>query len=194
MKLDNVKSTSVSFNEYKKRLRKQGYRKLGSGLYAEVYSKKGCNHVIKLAHMCDHLWHHDGYLAYLRHIDPSNPMFPRIKSVERFNYKEPKHKQLVRYYAVKMERLIEYEDVDWDTCDAEFKRMGIESFYDFEEPPAYAPKLKDKVVKSAYKTLQKLWRKFSNDLHDGNVMWRKEKQGRYQLVITDPATLRYGCR
>lgn len=193
MKLDNVKSTNVSFNDYKKKLRKRGYRKLGSGLYAEVYGRKGSVHVIKVAHMGDHLWHHDGYLAYLRLIDPSNPMFPRIKSVERFNHVKSK-RVCTRYYVVKMERLIEYENVNWDVCEQEFKHMGIDSFYDFEESnPVYAPKTKDKIVLSAYKTLQKLWRKFNNDLHDGNVMWRKGKRGRYQLVITDPATLRYNC-
>ena len=189
MKLSNVKTTDVSIYEYKKRLRKQGYRKLGSGLYAEVYGKKGCDHVIKIGAL-ETAWHKDGYVGFLRHIDPSNPMFPKIKTVERFNVME-KSTIAGRYYVVKMERLIEYTNVQWKTCKEVYDRMGIETFYDFEEPPTYAPAFKSKFAARAYKILHKLWSKYRDDLHDGNVMWRKKKDGRYQLVITDPATIRF---
>lgn len=189
MKLANVKTTDVSFNDYRKQLRKQGYRKLGSGLYAEVYGKKGVNHVFKIGRL-ETVWHEDGYIGFLRHIDPSNPMFPKIKSVERFNVLK-KNVVQSRYYAVKMERLIEYESVKWEVCQKVFNRMGIESFYDFEDPPKYAPTFKSKFAARAHKILHKLWDKYHDDLHDGNVMWRKKEGGKYQLVITDPATKKY---
>lgn len=189
MKLTNVQTTDVSFYEYRKQLCKQGFRKLGSGLYAEVYGKKKCNYVIKIGQL-ENNWLDDGYVAFLRHLDTSNPMFPKIKSVERFNWVK-KSSVHSRYYVVKMERLIEYEDVNWDICEKAFERMGVDTFLDFEEPAEYAPSFKSKFAARAHKILHKLWAKYHSDLHDGNVMWRKKKDGKYQLVITDPATRKY---
>lgn len=191
MKLPSAVDTNVSFKDFMKQLKNEGYRKLGSGLYAHVFAKKGVEGVIKVGNLDDRLWHEDGYVAFLRMIDPSNPLYPEIHSIQRYNVRtKGKRYPADRYYVVHMERLIDSESTSWKKQEEALEALGIDDIYDLEVKKRYLPKFKSKWFKEAYSALHKLWRTYSDDLHEGNVMWRKRDKG-YQMVITDPATVSF---
>lgn len=193
MKLATVKTTTTSYRTYTDMLIEQGYLMIGSGLFAEVYSKKGCDHVIKVGCLRSiNGWHTDGYVGFLRRLDLSNPLFPAITQVERFALVE-KNVVSSRYYVVKMERLIEYHNIRSSAREAALNKIGVESVDEFEESTGRrGGPFKSNVVNQAHRILQALWSKYSSDLHTGNVMWREIKANEYQLVITDPATGKFG--
>lgn len=192
MKLDPPIRTNVTFDNYLDELAVKGYKCIGSGSFAAVYARKRDKTVIKVGLLdpCD-TWNDDGYISFLKVIDTKNPMFPKIKRVERYNYRdnpsEPYNLDNTRrYYVVEMERLVDYYNVHRKTREDTLRKIGIGSIYDFCEDSNKG--WKSKWAKRAHNLLLKLWKRSNDDIHDGNVMFRKKDNGKVQMVITDPAT------
>ena len=189
MKIPRVVKTNISIDDYKKTLHADGYRYVGSGLYATVYSKKNSRFAIKIARMRE-----DGYLDYLRLIDPSNPFFPKVYSVKCFSYRNADYPwDNYSYYVVKMERLVPFNTVNGEKRERIFEQIGLDDIcqldeFEINELHSYLKESKAKKPKlfQVIRTLKKLYRKSESDLHDGNVMWRVKRKGIPQLVITDP--------
>lgn len=192
MKLDPAKRTNVTYDDYVDALKSAGYKCIGSGSFASVYAKHGSKTVIKvgLLDLYD-TWKDDGYVSFLKIIDPKNPMFPKIVRVERYIFRHnPSLPYAIdntgRYYVVEMERLADHRAVSWKTRREVLNRIGLTSIYDFGR--IKHRKLKSVWAIRANAILERLWRYRIKDMHDGNVMFRKKKDGKVQMVITDPAT------
>lgn len=194
MKIPGISRTKLSYDDYVNQLRSQGYRLLGYGAFAQVYAKKGEKNVIKIGYVDN--WKYDGYLAFLKAVDPSNSLFPKIRSVQRFYYKEKKwseifeseYEALDRYYVVEMERLVSMYKVPHKKQKEVYARHGMQNFHDLCQAGYWwtPPRFKTKRARTAYKILDKLYQTYDEDIHDGNVMFRQSKTGKYELVITDP--------
>jgi hypothetical protein len=191
MNIGSVIRTSTSYIDYVKQLRQTGYRMIGHGAFAQVYGNNKLNTVIKIGLVDD--WRCDSYVGFLRAVDPSNKMFPKIHSVQRLHYKGKEKSGIDnshipvedRYYVVEMERLIPYNKVKRADVDDVLARHGVDSIFDFGTCWG-RPKFKTNRAKTAMDILKKLYRRYDEDIHDGNVMFRKEKSGKLELVITDP--------
>lgn len=194
MKVDSIIRTSVSYINYITELKNQGYRLVGHGAFAQVYGKHTSNHVIKIGLVDD--WKEDAYIGFLREIDPSNKLFPKIHSIERFYYKgeeksgleEGNIKVTDRYYVVKMERLLSFSEVKGKDRMAVYNRHGIGDIYDLGQCCSNRPKFRTKRARTAFDILKKLYDRYEEDIHDGNVMFRKSRSGKLELVITDPVS------
>ena len=165
-------------DQYTKTLKSKGYKYLNSGAFGSVYSKgKGSKHVIKVC------GDEDNYIEYLKHRIPGNPFFPKIHSIKKFYDKE----ECENWFAVKMERLIPYSKVPRKVrSKIEEKhglRHGIEDLCDNIDLLMWGAR--NKQYKNFLKVLNKMFDRYRDDMHDGNVMFRKRGRG-YQLVVTDP--------
>jgi hypothetical protein len=160
-------------------LRSAGWRQIGSGYHAEVYTKPDANYVIKLFES------DRAYLDFLKLVrQHPNKHFPKIKGrvlIDR-NIK-----------GVRLEKLTIQQKV----------QVGDKSFYPSELMDVYLISLRhdlntvqDKIIKYAQEYLKsnpelqealalindKLLYAYSNDIHDENVMMRSDGTP----VIIDP--------
>lgn len=193
MHVDSITRTSVSYIDYLKHLRSQGYRMIGHGAFAQVYGKRSSPTVIKIGLVED--WRTDSYIGFLRTMDPSNKMFPKVHSVQRLHYKGKEqsgfddntfHTVEDRYYVVEMERLLSHYHVKKKDVAEALNRHGAADIYDFGTSWSRPRKFKTKRAQTAMDILRKLYRKYCEDIHEGNVMFRKDKMGKLELVFTDP--------
>lgn len=199
MQIPNITRTKLSYEDYVDGLKAKKYRLIGYGAFAQVYAKKGGNTVIKVG-LVDS-WHEDGYVAFLKALDPSNKLFPKIHSVYRFYYKNKRWSNLFgeeievsdRYYVVEMERLVPLSRVKNADLKVIYERHGITSIFDFgQEGYGFkTPKFKTKRARTAHQILSNLYKKYDEDIHDNNVMIRQGKSGKAELVITDPVSFVY---
>lgn len=193
MKLPAETDTNLTFGEFKTLLLQANYGFIGCGSYAEVYSKRYAKTVVKIGKVgCfgyhgKNLWDTDAYINFLKRIDPLNPMFPKITEMSLFRCKLGDHnsEEYEYYYVVRMERLSDWYVVPMAKRTQLLSKLGINSIYEFEDHQR-KPKFKCAFAKKAYTILAPLFRMFTCDIHDGNVMWRKHSQTDIQLVITDP--------
>ena len=177
MKLPRRVKTKVRMDRYTDNLQELGYKYFDSGSFASVYAKPGSKNVIKVGK----IQYQDAYIAFLKSIDETNPHFPKVKSVQLFKNSGGD------YYVVEMERLINFFDVK-DTS-SKLTRLGITNDRDYYgqldsmQELEFTPRTKH--MKQVKRVLRTLFNTHNEDLHAGNVMWRKRGQG-YQFVITDP--------
>jgi hypothetical protein len=179
MKLPRKVRTKVNKAEYEAGLKESGYEMIGYGSFATVYGKRKSNQVIKVGDLGKN-HNNDGYLAFLKNINNNNPHFPKIQSVQIFTHSDG------NYYVVEMERLIHFHDVKH--YNSKLARLGLmgDSYYgplDDLQDLEFTPRTKH--MKQVKRILKILFRKYDEDIHSGNVMWRKRGCG-YQFVITDP--------
>jgi len=173
-------------------------RRIGSGAFAIVYRSQipsNSNLVMKVAY-CDRI-KKDAYFDYLKTVvlkQPSNSLVPRVKSVEVFKGQD-RYGDISYAYVVIMERLVEYSNVGNKIAEKVLSHYGLRSTYDLlvtdknaRQLNALASKDKSGELKPILRPLKRLMCKHGEDLHHGNVMWRKTglKRLPYQLVITDP--------
>lgn len=199
MHIPHVTRTKLSYGDYIDHLKAQKYRLIGYGAFAQVYAKKGENTVIKVG-LVDG-WQEDGYVAFLKALDPSNKLFPKIRSLQRFYFKGKFWSEYYgqeieasdRYYVVEMERLVPLSRVKNADLKEVYARHGITSIFDFgQEGYGFkTPKFKTKRARTAHQILSKLYKKYDEDIHDNNVMIRQGKSGKMELVITDPVSFVY---
>jgi hypothetical protein len=154
------------------RLTKAGYKKLGSGLFGEVYARPGEDFVLKLFNVTDH-----AYIIFLnfclKNIGNSN--------LPKFNGKMVRVTE--ETYAVRMERLVKSPK-----SDSSILELIRDAFYDYlwaDEEHNDADKL-EQIDPNLADTLSALadycvGKSIRNDLHPANIMKRGTT-----FVITDP--------
>lgn len=181
-----VQNTDVSLETFvKTNLRgKRKLKKLGNGAFGTVFGTKSGKTVVKIGYLTD-VWGDsvDGNVSYLRFIAtamkyPTNPFFPKIKSVKLF-----KHKGGETYMVVEMERLNELPSEHYNLAS-----LMSQLAWDKRRAETYGMLgLSAKVVKAlkeVHTVIQTVRNRYhcSTDIHAGNVMIR----GKNQLVVTDP--------
>lgn len=196
MKVSTVKNT-CNRDQYEAILRQNGYTFAGSGCYGVVY-KKG-NHVIKVFNKN----HNDAYLAFVEAVaatgNNDNPWFPKFNHLMTCS---PKHGE--EWCAVQMERLVEVKHNSRKYGDFLEIVNDIDFGSNLDGSIRYAEAVGDKTMKEdrlkeldalvlrltnrqnhmndAWVVLKDIFKRFSPDIHSGNLMVRKN--GEY--VITDP--------
>lgn len=195
-----LKSKSdTSYDKFVKNLRKKGYRRIGSGVFGEVYATKRSRHVIKIG-ITDR---NEAYLDFLNVVkkNQKNPHFPKIHSLTKVivnNKSKDKDDDEDYfwddfdnddYFIVKMERLKAIGHLGRRIQNREAEKFGVDSIYDFDSIKFYnkeaVKRASGKHRKEAIKKLHKLLWNHGEDLHTGNLMWRIRGKKK-QLVITDP--------
>lgn len=176
------KISSKDLKDYKQLisfLKKDGYKQIGSGMYAYCYAKKGEDFVIKIFN----IEYDRPYYAYLNKIKKlKNPYTPKILEVIKKNIGK------CRYCLVVMEKLKHYQDLkvheviylvkkhfDLDSI----KQSYDELTWDFETPI--------KALQRVFKILNEINLKMPcyTDIHEDNIMFRKIEQGFFPVII-DP--------
>lgn len=167
---------------------------LGSGSFGWVFEHPlDADKVIKIG-KCKTLKNNnvepqrDAYFSYLMEIlkHQDNPYFPKIHDCKLHFYE----KYDEYYYIVIMERLYDYhyaDNIAESKKEKFFKKIGIETYGEIIDI-CYAPEPKKNIcdkLKTACVILRKMFDNFDDDMHAGNVMWRKNPRS-VQLVITDP--------
>lgn len=161
---------------------------LGTGYFSKAYSNKKSEYVYKVGIMTTH-YKKDPYLVYLSKGHSSNPLFPKVRTITIF------HHPLESFYVVEMERLQSLNDTKLKAVNRAIKNEFV-NFYDnhacIERPSKEAQKefmttLKKKFshhinIKESIKVFSYVFNRFCYDLHDKNMMMRKNGE----LVITDP--------
>lgn len=190
MQISLNKKTAIACcsNQYIKSLHKQGYRVVGTGFYSNVYGKKYTNHVIKVGHTRYKDPIDDAYLSFIRMVANSkNPHFPKVLGFSLYKAAG------TYWYAVKLEKLVPFFKVPYKKRkDRVFHWVKVSSYEEESQReyitwnPNRSPK-RCKFEKDAYNTLYALFRRHNDDLHENNIMWRKQSNSQLQLVITDPA-------
>lgn len=193
MKLPRVMKSKVDRYDYCQNLKKKGYSMIGSGAYAEVWSKPKSRAVIKVGHCNPSCFGIDAYLSYLKLIpsNTKNPLFPKVHSIKLY-----KHSTYNGFYVVNMERLQSCIDDDYWTgsggsgilpgTNKLLKSNGITKLTQLETPDKLLKKKTvNRHVKQVCRILKKLYKDYSEDIHGGNIMIR-EVGGVEQLVLTDP--------
>ena len=176
-----AQQTTETADEFAKRLRKMGYRCIGTGAFAAVYARPGDDVVIKIGlHGEEDPWLH---YAYAVKSSKQNPWLPKINKVGLFRKKDsdgyPED-----YYVAEIERLkpitigrkrshrevLEGLDSVWDIVE----RSSLKAMRLFG--------LDDNLIE-AFRVITKVQDRTnsSRDIHSGNVMLRGD-----QFVITDP--------
>lgn len=149
-------------------------------------------------------WEDDPYLAFLEDVAlkyQGNPFVPVVHYVKYVTVTHPTTGVVFLAYVVAMERLRTYhhvqpykrkrtlkllndmgftaqcEDDDMDTGD-----IGVW----LSIPLEFAKR--NKTFRPIARPLDTLFNEFNEDLHDGNVMFRKIGHGLYHPVITDPVS------
>ena len=193
--IDNY-DTPFSKRDYERNLRKEGYKELGSGCFATTFGKPNKRTVVKVGiYKEETFWTNNGklglvdgnhaYMAYIRAIrtKQDNPFFPKVKSVQFHHYAEDNGKIVQVYFIVELERLKELSYNDTGGVEiAEMLFDGWSSSSILIGFGAYMPKQLLKWYKQSLQVIQRLKRDHCDDLHNGNIMVRKNGE----LVITDP--------
>ena len=190
-KLPAALPTKLERWNYMQVLERDGYEQIGCGSFADVYSKRKLNTVLKIGRV-----NGDSYMRYVERIGlmSANVHFPKIHSVTIYDtdmgdpYSDP-------YYVVEMEKLhsldqaarvakIEYA---FEERQKIVKSLGIHDIYDL------SPSWIDNVFSpsgdftEAVQTLKFLYDSGAGcDVTDRNVMYRVSANKKIDLVLTDP--------
>lgn len=167
-----------TYEEFQTKMENNGYRVIGSGLFATVWGKKGDNsHVIKVA-VDD-----PGYEEYLQYVlaNQENPYFPRVFDVKRFEDVRTSWGKN-NLTVVSMELLQAGQRKTKQAFGLQITRAL--NPYDAKLAERAKAKFKTKHEKQLLAVMNRMRESRSwLDLHDGNIMYRDK-----QLVIIDPAT------
>lgn len=180
-KLPDRLQPTGNLDQFHDRLRTDGYKIIGNGLYAEVWAKDNDDsHVIKVAR--DDVGY-DEYLSYVL-ANQENPYFPRVFDVKRF-------KGVKNVWSggditvVSMERLTKGGKKAKKQLSKRLHRGAKDAtWYTEEQKKAARAMFKTKHEKQLLEVMTALSKTRGwLDLHDGNIMHRGN-----QLVVIDPAT------
>lgn len=171
------RSTTANKKEIESKFCK-GCRELGDGAFANVYQHPtSSKRVIKVA------TDDSAYSHYLRCIlkHQNNPFFPHIYSATQYvNHHDH------RFLVVEMEKLEEdtpraiwFTELMWKGMDDH--SSGYESYVSRQFKAKKLPTNRMRHFDTAWSILQPLLKRYSEDLHEGNIMFRGN-----QPVITDP--------
>lgn len=179
----------ITSDQYRFQLEREGWRTLGSGHFAVVLGHPDHDYVIKVGRRD---MDKDGYPAYAAFCleRQDNPHVPRIHSFEWFDCPEGSVNK--RFYVVRMEKL-ECTTAQYRECrthDSPFSRAEVHAearsvlYYTGTASclPEYYPALYSLMLDIA----RGLRRVYSVDLHEYNTMWRRNDDGTYTFVVTDP--------
>jgi len=178
MRIKKIKS-KMDRNDFIEDLKKEGFKRIGCGAFAQVLARPRDKVVIKVG--CGE----DAYLNYVKSIglNAKNPLFPRVKKIAIHTHRDTWGDN--SFYVAHLERLIPYSKKIPNRRKI-MKRLGLRSIYDIDYD------LHDLKLKSPNKNMKLACRKLISltyidnlDIHEGNLMWRKRGRG-HQLVITDP--------
>lgn len=164
--------------------RKRKMRQVGRGAFARVYGTKTGKTVVKVGLLYDD----DGNVAYLHYLKAvsshkNNPFFPKVKSIRVFKTKD-KYGDDEIYMAVEMERLAPLKEQQSNAADMiddivcykdQLSVMSL--FVACKKTMANLKQVHDVIT-----PFRHIRSRFRVDIHDGNVMVRKNGQ----LVLTDP--------
>ena len=174
---------SGTLEEFNERLEKEGYRRIGSGLFATAWAKDD-THVIKVAS------NDSAYEDYLSVVmaHQENPYFPRVFDVKRFKgvgfYRKDGGDMNVT--VVSMERLQPGEMEPKMALEGHIKLSAKHVIWDDKalELTKKYPMPNSKHSKQLFRVMKEMNREHGwLDLHSGNIMFRGE-----QPVIIDPVT------
>lgn len=171
-------------------------KQIGSGAFATVYGRDDEDVVYKFGVCNATRFDDDAYISYLRDVVakyPGNPLLPKIDSVDLFtlNYRYSNERRIVMtdmVYIVRMEKLIPFGKMKADIVARELWKHGARETYDFENAEFTARFDSTGNFRIISRALMKLMNRHSEDIHEGNVMWRKDgrRKSGHHLVITDP--------
>jgi hypothetical protein len=172
--------TRPDSHEADKLLQNAGYKKLGTGSYANVYAKEGDPWVLKLFENSD-----DPYVRFVEIVKKNpNPFFPKFKG-KIINITP-------HYSAIRIERLSEVEHYSTEytelagyldyACYGDIWGMKpSETQLNIMKTGMKELESKNPGITNAVDILAANMKPYRSDLHDNNLM----KRGN-QLVITDP--------
>jgi hypothetical protein len=173
---------NVTHKSFIDKLKKKNYRRLGSGLYAEVWASPSSSIVYKISSIENEMEKKDPFPYWVEAVGlrNKNPHLPYYTSYKEYDYKVRGKRR--RFYVVKMERLQRWNK------NKEAHRALLEN--DFAVADTYdmhyiSPKKVTPAVKKVYLLLDKIRHKGDLDIHDENIMIRMRKNRQY-MVLTDP--------
>jgi hypothetical protein len=177
------------------------------GKYAGVYrSKSNPNVVYKIGRVDGITPKHDAYLSYVKKIKNLKiPVFPQIYDVQIFKIKEPKRSfgfgrgsfNTNYMYVVTMEKLLPFQPSKQEMEHLLSRFFGDDAKSYSVNPMDFGYELERLAGRKDYESihdaygkelvlvLNKLFRRFSGDIHSNNIMMRRTPYG-IQPVITDP--------
>lgn len=171
----------MSVEEYEKKLIDEGWKPLGDGLNSVVYEKEGV--VLKVS-VND--YGYDLFLSWAMALQ-HNPYFPRIYQIRRWKTTY-RGREKVRATVVLMEKLEKPYLLAGEFHSERLRSLGRRA----ARMPWYGEihyRAKSKDEREAVRALKEMFvATDSEDLHDGNVMFRDK-----QPVIIDPVVMRYDC-
>ena len=179
--------TRESAAAYIRRLKKDGWRQLGSGHFSTVLSKPGESYVMRVNNGDDYDAGWEEFTQRLISSDKikSNPHFARYGEVKRFKYTN--RKGLEYFYLVgQVERLYRLPTVDYDSASCTIDKL-LDSRSGKKKNPIIPKTLyeaTDFLIDIRKKTKHVNLR-FA--IHENNLMSRKNGE----LVITDPFSYDY---
>lgn len=180
---------------------------LGSGKFSRVKDKKSDPFMVqKIPNKAEDALSNDAYYCYIavivkRKIAQENPFAPRVYKINHFLGNDGSKK-----YTIDMEKLISAKDIGKDDIKAYASTLfadsdGANGSYPIGDADDLADKVNDivhgnlstndqlnsliDIIKDIKSTATKHNKTFYWDLHSGNMMFRRGKNG-LQLVITDP--------
>lgn len=176
--------------EFIDKLLDKGYEEIGSGFFSTVYGHPKKNTVLKV------FYQDKGYMNFCKAIiNMKNPYFPEIKSIKQYKLSEDDGMFVETWFVVELEKLIPFK---WESkiqtkviskhkIHLGSRNLKKNEFGNFEHfvRAVNVKKLKNKKLARAINVMRKAKDYHSLDLHEDNIMFRKEKTG-YQLVFTDP--------
>lgn len=168
---------------------------LGSGTFARVYGDPDKKNVYKIC-LLEKSLKKDPYLQFIKKSNqynqknPNNYFFPQVKKISFF--KKGKEK----FYIVKMERL-EFCDPDTLNTQSNDIRKKLSKLFRNRHSVEISQQWNnilneyknDQHIHDTLSCVSSLLKKFSNDLHEANMMMRNNGQ----LVITDPICPKHFC-
>lgn len=169
--------------EFEERLHKEGYRRIGHGLFSEVYGKRGDkSHVIKVARGDTA---YDDYLSVVM-AHQENPYFPRVFDVKRFKISGLFYEDNVS--VISMERLEKggRKGKYKNSLGGHIKSMTGEHAWNAQKRAMkdLPIEFKGRHAKQMLAVMKDMHKHHGwLDLHKGNIMFRGE-----QPVIIDPVT------
>lgn len=171
---------------------------IGEGAFATVYKHPSIKKRVYKIGGCDDNPNEEGYLAFVKKVmrNSKNPFFPKIYSVRIYRYVEKLSKRDAKdglepcschYYVVEMEKLTKFFSLkDHELIMARLLGRKTYNQWGVEALERVRRHYKGHLRK-AVKALQPLFKEYSRDMHEGNVMWRTSRKDDVpQLVIIDP--------